>query len=370
MHLRVLQRILAGGLLAATSIALAEPPPATTHRPAAAEAPHADTVGATPRMLAAPPQPAKKYTEAELAHRGQVVATFDTAAGSGAGKLTVGDLEDAVASSGTFTQQRFLDQAALRALLDRSLRFELIAAEAARRGYDKNTSVSSSVKQNAVQAMLKQEVDVKVTPQIVSAEAVKKYYDEHIDEFVRPEMRRASLIQAPSEEDAKALLEQATAADMRSFRELARLRSSDEVSKLRGGDLRYFDVKGKPDEPGPNVDALLTKAAFALKTVGDTSGIMKTDAGYSIVRLTGMRAAHSESVKDADERIRMRLWREQREAAIDAMLAELKREQPVETHPELLDSIVLATDAPTPPNTGLPAGFPHTKPPQVPFPNE
>jgi hypothetical protein len=66
----------------------------------------------------------------------------------------------------------------------------------------------------------------------------------------------------------------------------------------------------------------------------------------------------------------MRLWREQREAAIDAMLAELKTQSAPTTHPELLDSIVLLPDAPTPPNAGLPAGFPHTKPPQVPFPKE
>jgi peptidyl-prolyl cis-trans isomerase C len=157
---------------------------------------------------------------------------------------------------------------------------------------------------------------------------------------------------------------------MRSFRELARVRSLDEVSKLRGGDLRYFDAKGKPDEAGPSLDPALAKAAFALKTVGDTSGVIKTDAGFSIVRLTGMRAAHSETVQDADERIRMRLWREQREAAIDVMLADLKRELTPTTHPELLDAIVLQSDAPTPPNAGLPAGFPHTKPPQVPFPKE
>jgi peptidyl-prolyl cis-trans isomerase C len=308
--------------------------------------------------------------DAEQARRAQVVASYDTAAGSGTGKITVGELEDAVGASGSFTEQRYLDQATLKSLLDRTVRFELLAIEAARRGYDDNPSVNQAVKQNAVQSMLKVEIDTKITPKTIAPEAVQKYYDDHIDEFVRPEMRRASQIEFASEADAQAVLEQAKAADMRSFRELARLRSLDEVSKLRGGDLRYFDAKGKPDEEAPNIDPALAKAAFALKTVGDTSGVIKVDAGYSIVRLTGMRAAHSETVKDADERIRMRLWREQREAAIDALLADLKTKSPPEIHPELLDSIVLPADAPTPPNAGLPAGFPHTKPPQVPFPKE
>ena len=218
--------------------------------------------------------------------------------------------------------------------------------------------------------MLKEAIDLKITPKTVSADAVQKYYDEHIDEFVRPEMRRASQIQLSTEADAKALLPQAKPADMRSFRELARLRSLDEVSKLRGGDLRYFDAKGKPDEAGPSLDPALAKAAFGLKTVGDTSGVIKTDAGFSIVRLSGMRAPHSESVKEAEERIRMRLWREQREAAVDAMLVDLKRELTPTVHPELIDAIVLQPETPTPPNAGLPPGFPHTKPPPVPFPKE
>jgi hypothetical protein len=34
----------------------------------------------------------------------------------------------------------------------------------------------------------------------------------------------------------------------------------------------------------------------------------------------------------------------------------------------LLDAIVLQSDAPTPPNAGLPPGFPHTKPPPAPLP--
>jgi peptidyl-prolyl cis-trans isomerase C len=363
MHKRVWQRLFVGAMLAASAIggrgqsALAESDGKTAKdKPAAA-------AGKSPR--AEPVDP-----EAEKARRAQVVATFDTAAGSGAGTITLGDVEDAIASSGAFTQQRYQDPAGLKALLDRSLRFELLAAEAVRRGYDKNESVVQSVKQNSVQAMLKQEVDAKVTPQTVSPEAVRKYYDEHIDEFVRPELRRASQIQLATEADAKALLEQAKTADMRGFRELARLRSLDETSKLRGGDLRYFDAKGKPDESAPNLDSALSKAAFALKTVGDTSPVVKTGAGFAIVRLTGMRAAHSESVKEADERIRMRLWREQREAAIDAMLADLKRELTPTTHPELIDAIVLVADAPTPPNAGLPAGFPHTKPPPVPLPKE
>jgi peptidyl-prolyl cis-trans isomerase C len=320
----------------------------------------------TPKLATKPAEPAPDPA-AEAAHRAEVVATFATSTGT-RDQITVGDLEDAVAANASFAQQRYLDKAALEALLARSVRFELLAAEAIRRGYDKNPSVVQAVKQNAVQSLLKKEVDEKVTPKTVPAEAVQKYYAEHIDEFVRPELRRASQVLLATEAEAKAVLDQAKAADARGFRELARLQSKDDTSRLRGGDLRYFDAKGKPDEAGPNLDPALVKAVFALKAVGDTSGVVKTAAGFSILKLTGLRAAHSESAKEADERIRMRLWREQREAAIDAMLAELRKQSPPTLHPELIDAITFSTEAPTPPNAGLPAGFPHTKPPPVPIP--
>jgi peptidyl-prolyl cis-trans isomerase C len=319
------------------------------------------------------PKPATKPAEpaldpaAEAADRAAVVATFDAGSGS-RGQITVGDLEDALAANSAFTQQRYLDKTALEALLARSVRFELLAAEAARRGYDKNPSVVQAIKQNAVQSMLKKEVDEKVTPKTVPAEAVAKYYAEHIDEFVRPEMRRASQVLLATEAEAKAVLEQAKTADARGFRELARLQSKDDTSRLRGGDLRYFDAKGKPDEDGVKLDPALVRAVFALKTVGDTSSVVKTAAGFTILKLTGLRAAHSETAKEADERIRMRLWREQREAAIDALLAELRKRTNPTLRPELIDAITFSTDAPTPPNAGLPAGFPHTKPPPVPIP--
>ena len=316
-------------------------------------------------------KPAAAESPAETARRAEVVASYDAVPSGTRGDITLGELEDSIGSGGgAFAQQRFLDKDALKALLDRTLRFELLAAEAERRGYDKNSSVVQSVKQNAVQSMLKADIDTKVTPQSVSAEAVKKYYDEHIDEFVRPEMRRASQVLVATEAEAKTITEEAKTADNRGFRELARLKSLDNTSKLRGGDLRYFDAKGKPDETGPNLDPALVKAVFGLKTVGDISSVVKTDAGYAVLKLTGLRPAQEDKLKDAEERIRMRLWREQREAAIDELLVKLKQDANPTIKPELLDAITFAPDAPSPPNAGLPSGFPHTKPPAVPAPKE
>ena len=298
---------------------------------------------------------------AETARRAEVVAKFD------GGTITVGELEDAIDEQSPFMRERFKQPEERRALLDKSVRFELLALEAERRGYGKNDAVEYSVKQNAVQAMIKKEFDDKNSAEALPAADVKAYYDSHIDEFVRPELRRASLLLVATEVEAKALLEQAKTADMRAFRELVRNKSLDDDNKLRGGDLRYFDAKGKvADEAAATVDPALAKAAFALKDVGDTSGPVKTERGFGLVKLTGTRPAHEEKLAEADERIRMRLWRERRQSGIDGMLDALRKQYNPEVHPELIDAIKFETTAPVPPAASLPPGFPRQKPAENP----
>jgi parvulin-like peptidyl-prolyl isomerase len=317
------------------------------------------------KPVAAPAKPAAKAAEpaapadpaAEAARRAEVVATFE------GGTVTVGELEDQIAAQSPFMRERYSNEGERRALLDKSVRFELLALEAEKRGYGKNDAVAYSVKQNAVQAMLKKEVDDKVSAESIPAADVKAYYDAHLDEFVRPELRRASAVLVASETEAKALMPQARSADLRAFRELARTKSIDEENKLRGGDLRYFDNKGKvAEETAANVDPAIVKIAFSLKTTGDTAEPVKTERGWAIVKLTGQREAHEEKLADADERIRMRLWRERRQASIDALLGGLRAQYKPEVHPELVDAIKFDNNAPVPTAAGLPPGFPRPRP--------
>src|ERR1700759_4107761 len=55
--------------------------------------------------------------------RAEVLARF------AGGQVTVGDLEDTILEQNPFMQQRYLSTDAVRQLLERSLRFELLAAE-------------------------------------------------------------------------------------------------------------------------------------------------------------------------------------------------------------------------------------------------
>jgi peptidyl-prolyl cis-trans isomerase C len=302
--------------------------------------------------------PAASVDPQVAAHRALVLARFD------GGAVNVGEIEDAIVAQNPFMQERYLAPAAIQALVDRSVRFELLAAEAKRRGYGEHNAVAFAVRQDAVQTFIKREFDEKITPGSVPAPDVAKYYAEHQSEFVHSETRRASILLLATESQATAILPIARSGDLRAFRELVRLKSLDQTNKLRGGDLRYFDPSGKPaDGADTAVDPNVAKAAFALKNVGDVSTPVKVGENFGVVKLTGERPATSETLAQVDERVRTRLWRERRQAAIDAEVDALRNQLHAEVHPELVDAVKIDDSAPAlPPDQGLPNAFPHTRP--------
>ena len=306
--------------------------------------------------------PAHKATDpAEVERRSLVVATFE------GGAVTIGELEDAILDQNPLMQERYQTQDAVRALLDRSVRFALLAAEAKRRGYDKSPPVVLAANQSAVQQLIQHDFDDPITPESIPEDDVKAYYSAHIDEFVRGEGRRASVIIVADQAAADALFAKAESTDLRGFRDLARAQSLDETNKQRGGDLPYFDASGKGfDTPDSTVDPAIAKATFALKEVGETSRPIQVGDRFAIVRYSGVRAARDETLREAADRIRQRLWRDRRQAAIDAHVEQLKQAQHYGVHRELIDAVKLESGPPLPPSDGLPGGFPHTPetPPQ------
>jgi len=131
----------------------------------------------------------------------------------------------------------------------------------------------------------------------VSDEDLRKYYEENAARYTTPEERRAShiLINAPKDAPAdarakarakaEALLAQARK-DPDSFAELAKKNSEDPGSAERGGDLDYFS-RGAMVKP-------FEDAAFALKP-GEISGVVESDFGYHIIKLTGVRGGEKKS---------------------------------------------------------------------------
>ena len=142
----------------------------------------------------------------------------------------------------------------------------------------------------------------------VSDQDLQDYYKANIKRYTVPEERRASHILIKVDADALAAeREKAKAkaegllADLKknpgAFAELARKFSDDPGSAEKGGDLDFFGRGGLAAKP-------LEDAAFALEP-GEISGLVKSDFGYHIVKLTAVRGGETrsfESVRPEIER--------------------------------------------------------------------
>jgi peptidyl-prolyl cis-trans isomerase C len=301
----------------------------------------------------------KSGGEAEQKRRAAVLAKFE------GGQITVGDLEDAINQQSYFVRKRYATKENRKSFLDNRVRFELLAREAERRGYGDDETVVQTAKQNAVQALLKNEVDDKMIEDSIPDEEVKKYYDEHRSEFVREESRRVNYILLETRQEAAQLVAEAREADLRKFGELARENSIDQETRLRAGDLRYFDRKGvRSGTTEVAVEEAIVKAAFALEEIGDVAPEpVPVEDGFAVVKLSGRRPASKRTLEQVDKIIRKRLWRVFREKAVTELESSLRAKYKPEVHPELVDDIKLDVKRP---GENIAPGFPTARRPATP----
>jgi len=133
----------------------------------------------------------------------------------------------------------------------------------------------------------------------VSDERARQYYDEHPDEFTRPEMRRPRILFLKADaaslptkmQEAEALRARAVAGE--DFEALAR-RYSEHPSKASGGDMGLLPRAGS-DNP-------LEKLLFSLRP-GDIGPVMSAPDGVFLMQLVETQVAHKEPFDAVKERI-------------------------------------------------------------------
>lgn len=162
---------------------------------------------------------------------------------------------------------------------------------------------------------------------LVTDAEVKAYYKAHQGEFYRPRLYRASHIVVNTLDEAKAVLKALAAG--KDFATLART-SSVAASRATGGDLDYFS-QGQ-------LDPVFEQAVFKLR-VGQTSGIVKTDAGYHMIRLTDVKEPSLQPFEEVTEEIYAQLISEKRRKAFDELIRELKDRAMIHVHEEHLHAM-------------------------------
>ncbi|GAB3022305.1 SurA N-terminal domain-containing protein [Bowmanella dokdonensis] len=159
-------------------------------------------------------------------------------------------------------------------------------------------------------------------------EELEAHYQANLDQYRTEEERRASHILLETGEDEGAARQKAEDILARieageDFAELASEVSDDTFSAESGGDLDWF---------GRGVmDPAFEEAVFNLSEEGDLSGIVQSDFGLHIIKLTGIRPEQTQTLEQVREEILTQVKRDKAQAEfyrLHQQIAEVAFEMP------------------------------------------
>jgi peptidyl-prolyl cis-trans isomerase C len=261
----------------------------------------------------------------------------------GSAAITAAEYKARLDEQAPFIRSRYTTLERKREFLDGMIQFEVLAQEAERRALDKDAEVQEALRKLMVQRLIRQVTEELKPP---SEEEVRRHYEEHRAEFVRPEQVRLShIFLAAPQGDARraqvkaevlALLTRARgqpgAPQKESFEELARARSEDAASKPQGGDLGLRTAEELSQAWG----AALAKAAFALQSPHETGPLVETEKGFHLIKLTLRQAGLNHSLDSVKGRIETRLLSERRTQALDSLVKELRERAQIQIDETIL----------------------------------
>ena len=212
--------------------------------------------------------------------------------------------------------------------LEDMVRYEIGVQEAEKRELGKDPIVQERMKQELYKALLEKELGQKVQKIQVADKEMETYYKSN------PEIRTSHILIefksgatpqqiAEAKKRATEILEEVKKSK-RPFEELVKLYSDDPLSKQAGGDVGWQSrVTLVPN---------YYETALSMK-VGEIKGLIETQFGFHIIKLTGRRSFENANKKQ----IRAAVFDEKRKDVFNAYFNNLKKSYPVKTNPSALN---------------------------------
>lgn len=233
-------------------------------------------------------------------------------------------------------KKTYLDTLVTRKLLLREAKKEKIESDK-----DFQEKLDEIKDQLLMESLLKKKLsmDGKMTD-----EDLKKYYEAHKEEFKKDGEISTRHILVKTQDEAKQIMAQIQKGE--DFAELARKYSIDPNAKASGGEIG-FHPKGTLV---PEYEA----AAFKLKKVGQISPITKTQFGYHIIKLEGMKPPTYVPFEEVKDFIKQKIGQEKQKELFDKYVADLKKGAKITINEQLLKTEEKQgkTEAPEKPEAG------------------
>jgi peptidyl-prolyl cis-trans isomerase C len=264
--------------------------------------------------------------------------------------VTVGQLEDRLAAVPPFQVLTFgptRDAIARKFLEDVVLRDLLLQQGASARGLTEQEPWRHQLARARSSATLRAARSAVGNAAAVPAEDVKRFYEENRSRFESPERMNVWRILARTEAEALSVLATARAdLSIPKWTDLARERSIDKATNLRGGNLGFLAEDGTSNEAGLKVDPALVAAAKAVKDGELAPRPVPEAGGYAVIWRRATVPATKRSFEESEAQIRATLQRTRTESAERKLIDDLRAARVSDVNPELLKIIELgAMDA-------------------------
>jgi len=212
-----------------------------------------------------------------------------------------------------------------------------VAARAKKEGLDKKPEVKEQLSYLVDQYLAQEYIRKTVAANVaVPDEELKKFYDEHVKDFLLPETAKvrhifvkvpgdaSAEVKGKARSKAEELLQRVKKGE--DFAKLAKEISEDEDSAEKGGELGTLS-------PGKTNSEAFEKVVFALKA-GELSPIVETPFGFHIVRVDERTENRTAAFDEVKEFIRNKLRGEIEQKKVQEFLDKLVKEAGLEVAEE------------------------------------
>jgi hypothetical protein len=223
-----------------------------------------------------------------------------------------------------------------REVVERLIDFELLAAEARRRGLTRGADLRETTRKAMVQRYLEVDFERPRTAAAIPDAWLRKAYDRNKGQFVHPKFYKVDHVRVVRSRDASAA-DQARelALGEKIYREAVKTTTPEEFLELA---KRFDGVDGQrvvaekistPVHARANLAKEFVAAAMALQRRGEVSRPVQTKFGTHVIYLVDIREAVDRSFAEVRDEVRAREHPFWLQAEFAAMIERLRRETPV-----------------------------------------
>lgn len=232
-----------------------------------------------------------------------------------------------------------------------AVNFEVLSAEALKRGYDQDPEIQHYVRTQAVQKLLQATVDSKAAPsKPPSDEELRAYYEAHKKEFTPPTLARGQilgLLKRKGQETQLAqkldAVKQAIEMKQMPFGEMVNQFSDDPAAKTYGGITNWL-VLGEESKQYPQA---VLDALFAAKDSVAIAGPVEHNDWIYFVKLHERRDGSATAFEQAKAQIARQLERAKHLDSYNAFVGTLEKDVKVESFPDKVREAALAGQKPS-----------------------